>query len=55
MGRENRQLEVRLGEKGLLVGRLFISSGRRSGFAYDERWLASHMERLMRDVLAESQ
>lgn len=41
MGRENRQLEVRLGEKGLLVGRLFISSGRRSGFAYDERWLAS--------------
>ena len=41
MGRNNRQLEVRLGQQGLLVGRLFISSGRRSGFAYDERWLAS--------------
>ncbi|TDQ39551.1 type II toxin-antitoxin system HipA family toxin [Thiopseudomonas denitrificans] len=41
MSKNNRQLEVRLGQQGLLVGRLFISSGRRSGFAYDERWLAS--------------
>ncbi len=40
MSRGNRQLEVRLGQQGLLVGRIFISSGRRSGFAYDEHWLA---------------
>lgn len=32
-------LEVHLGSRGLVVGRLHLGSGRRSAFSYDERWL----------------
>lgn len=38
---DRRQLEVHLGEGGVPLGRLFIASGRRSGFEYDASWLAS--------------
>lgn len=32
-------LEVHLGSSGLTIGRLYLGSGKRSAFSYDERWL----------------
>jgi hypothetical protein len=34
-----QDLEVHLGSKGQVVGRLHLGSGKRSAFSYDERWL----------------
>jgi serine/threonine-protein kinase HipA len=34
-----RDLEVHLGSSGLVVGRLYLGSGKRSAFSYEERWL----------------
>ncbi|WP_103035571.1 type II toxin-antitoxin system HipA family toxin [Castellaniella caeni] len=34
-----RDLEVRLGAGGQVVGRLYLGSGKRSAFSYDEQWL----------------
>ncbi len=34
-----RDLEVHLGSNGLVVGRLYLGSGKRSAFSYEERWL----------------
>jgi len=34
-----RDLEVHLGSSGQTVGRLYLGSGKRSAFSYDERWL----------------
>ena len=34
-----RDLEVHLGSSGQVIGRLYMSSGKRSAFSYDERWL----------------
>lgn len=34
-----QDLEVHLGSSGQVVGRLYLGSGKRSAFSYDERWL----------------
>lgn len=34
-----QDLEVHLGSTGQVVGRLYLGSGKRSAFSYDERWL----------------
>ena len=34
-----QDLEVHLGASGQIVGRLYLGSGKRSAFSYDERWL----------------
>jgi serine/threonine-protein kinase HipA len=34
-----RDLEVHLGSSAQVVGRLYLGSGKRSAFSYDERWL----------------
>lgn len=34
-----QDLEVHLGSSGRIVGRLYLGSGKRSAFSYDERWL----------------
>ncbi|WP_244172871.1 hypothetical protein [Bordetella genomosp. 6] len=34
-----QDLEVHLGSAGQVVGRLYLGSGKRSAFSYDERWL----------------
>ena len=34
-----QDLEVHLGSSGQIVGRLYLGSGKRSAFSYDERWL----------------
>lgn len=34
-----QDLEVHLGSQGQIVGRLYLGSGKRSAFKYDERWL----------------
>lgn len=34
-----QDLEVHLGSSGCVVGRLYLGSGKRSAFSYDERWL----------------
>lgn len=36
---KRQDLEVHLGAGGQVVGRLYLGSGRRSAFSYDERWL----------------
>src|SRR3546814_681341 len=35
----HRDIEVHLGSSGQVVGRLYLGSGKRSAFSYDERWL----------------
>lgn len=34
-----QDLEVHLGSNGQIVGRLYLGSGKRSAFSYDQRWL----------------
>ena len=36
---KRQDLEVHLGSSGQVVGRLYLGSGKRSAFNYDERWL----------------
>ncbi|MDS1138932.1 HipA domain-containing protein [Pusillimonas sp. SM2304] len=36
---KRQDLEVHLGSSGQVVGRLYLGSGKRSAFSYDERWL----------------
>lgn len=36
---KRQDLEVHMGSSGQVVGRLYLGSGKRSAFSYDERWL----------------
>ncbi|MFM9270470.1 hypothetical protein ACJ7V3_09420 [Halomonas elongata] len=36
---QRQDLDVHLGTDGNLIGRLYLGSGKRSAFRYDERWL----------------
>lgn len=36
---QRQDLDIRLGTDGKLIGRLYLGSGKRSAFRYDEHWL----------------
>ncbi|MCK0713601.1 hypothetical protein ACFO0U_06005 [Chromohalobacter sarecensis] len=36
---QRQDLDIHLGTDGKLIGRLYLGSGKRSAFRYDERWL----------------